>query len=452
MAGEVPPLNIKVTIDASGITTGVSKATAGLNQISERAKMTTGSFGKFKEMALGVFGGNILSTGVLGVTKVLEEMKAEVIATQAAQQRLSTAMDNTGMSSEKEKKAVEENAAAYATLGFHHSESINAMGTLITATHSVTQANKLMAMSADLARYKHIDMDTAAKILARGTQGAAKAFKELGITLDTSLPKNKAIAKAFDELNAKIGGQAQAYTKTFAGQLALLKEKFDGIAIAVGKYLIPIFSFLVKTISDVVGWIGQNSTALKILAGIVGTMVVVLKGWAAIQKVINLLLLENPIGLWIVAIAALSVAFVALWNHFKIFRDSMAEGLATIVQLIGYVVGGFASLMRMLSRIPKLGFLKGVADDADKAALSLGKVAKSVDDLKNKKLTAPKIVSTPTGSVKPGDPTGILGSVTGGGGGSQNTQFVTVYASNTNDIYKKLSMAAKTGVPIGGGK
>jgi hypothetical protein len=288
--------------------------------------------------------------------------------------------------------------------------------------------------------------------LARGTQGAAKAFKELGITLDTSLPKNKAIAKAFDELNAKIGGQAQAYTKTFAGQLALLKEKFDGIAIAVGKYLIPIFSFLVKTISDVVGWIGQNSTALKILAGIVGTMVVVLKGWAAIQKVINLLLLENPIGLWIVAIAALSVAFVALWNHFKIFRDSMAEGLATIVQLIGYVVGGFASLMRMLSRIPKLGFLKGVADDADKAALSLGKVAKSVDDLKNKKLTAPKIVSTPTGSVKPGDPTGILGSVTGGGGGSQNTQFVTVYASNTNDIYKKLSMAAKTGVPIGGGK
>jgi hypothetical protein len=79
----------------------------------------------------------------------------------------------------------------------------------------------------DLARYKHIDLGTAATILARGTQGSAKAFKELGITLDTHIPKQQAINKAMDQLQQKIGGQAQAYLGTLAGKLAVLKSQFS---------------------------------------------------------------------------------------------------------------------------------------------------------------------------------------------------------------------------------
>jgi hypothetical protein len=67
---------------------------------------------------------------------------------------------------------------------------------------------------------------------------------------------------------------------------------------------------------------------------------------------------------------------------------------------------------------------------------------------------APKI----PGFVAPGSNVGIEGNVPGGdaagkdgkGTGSQTVQYVTVYASNTNDIAKKLSRAAKHGQPIGG--
>jgi hypothetical protein len=38
---------------------------------------------------------------------------------------------------------------------------------------------------------------------------------------------------------------------------------------------------------------------------------------------------------------------------------------------------------------------------------------------------------------------------TGGASNKETVQYVTVYASNTNDIAKKLSAAAKYGVPIG---
>jgi hypothetical protein len=100
-----------------------------------------------------------------------------------------------------------------------------------------------------------------------------------------------------------------------------------------------------------------------------------------------------------------------------------------------------------MSYLPKMGFLKGVADEADKAAKSIGKVGDSVKDLANKKITPPKI-PTIKGVTKPGDKTGIVGQAAGGGGGD-TIQYITVYASNTNDIEKKMAMAAKTGVPVG---
>ena len=453
---DIPALNVRVVVDASGVTAGVAKATDGLEQISARSKKLTSSLSSLKTTMLGVFGGTLLTNAVMGVGRELANIKNETIALQSSTIRLNQALAGVGITSEATQKAVFNNADAYYQLGFQGSETITAMGTLVTATGDVTQANKLMAMSADLARYKHIDMESAAKILARGTQGSAKAFKELGITLDTTIPKNQAISKAFDELNKKIGGQAQAYTKSFAGQMDILKERFDNIAQAIGAVVIPILTKLVSFLSGAFSWISQNSTALKVFAGLLTTVAIAVKGWAIAQAALNAILAINPLTLWVAGIAALAVGFVTLYNNSKIFRETMVETLATITQMIGYIVGGFASLARILSKVPGMGFLKGVADDADSAAISIGKVAKSVDDLKNKKITAPKIPSI-SGIVKPGDPTGIKGNIVGGdaatgggGGGGGTVQYVTVYASNTNDIAKKLSKAAKNGTPIGG--
>jgi len=134
----------------------------------------------------------------------------------------------------------------------------------------------------------------------------------------------------------------------------------------------------------------------------------------------------------------------------------MATALAVVVAAIGYMVGGLSKFLGLLSKIPKMGFLKGVAESASDIAKNLGKAAGSIDKMSNKKLTVPKIPTMPD-FVKPGDKTGITGNVTGGDttggkGGSGTIQYVTIYASNTNDIAKKLAKAAKNGQPIGGGK
>lgn len=449
---DIPPLNVRVNIDASGVDTGVAKATAGLEQISNKAKATTTNLAKFRTMALGVFGGNILTAGVFGLSQSLTNMRKEVVDTQVAMSRLMTIMSNMTGVTEADTEAVKENIGAYAGLGFGDVESVQAMGTLLTATNDVTQATKLMALAADYARFRTIDLNSAARILARGTQGSTRVFTELGITLDKSLPKNKAIAKAFDELNARIGGTAQRSTDTLAVKWKIFTEQLDSFAHIVGKYVMPVLAGLVGGLSSLLSYVQTNQTPIMILGGTILTVVVAVKAWTAAMWLLNAAFLANPIGLWIAGLTALTVAFVKAWNASKQFREGVVAGLKAVVSLVGYAVGAIAQMARLLSRMPGMGWLKGVADGADKAAVKIGEMSKGIEKLADKKIKTPKIPNI-AGTVKPGDPTGITGNVLGGekdGGGKGTIQYVTVYASNTNDIAKKLSRAAKNGQPIGG--
>jgi hypothetical protein len=425
---------------------------------------------------LGVFGGNLLTGAVFAIGRELNAMKQETIDLQTSTVRLNQALSGIGITSEKVQKAVYNNADAYYQLGFEGSEAITAMGTLVTATGSVEQANKLMAMSADLARYKHIDMTTASTILARGTQGSARAFKELGITLDTTIPKNQAISKAFDELNKKIGGQAQAYTKTFAGQMAIVKERFDQVFQTVSAKVLPVLAAFL-------GYITTNGKALLIYGGIVLTIIGIIKTYGAVTLAmksiqqayafwtyaqaastsvltfamygLNAAIKANPIGFIVTAVIALGVAFVAAWNKFEAFRKGIVKGIQIVVNGFGYLIGTIATMLNALGKVPGFGWAKEAGKNLDKAADGVRKYSDSLDSLSNKKIKPPSII----GGIKPGDPTGIKGNIVGGdtmggggGGGSNTIQYVTVYASNTNDIAKKLSKAAKNGTPIGGGR
>lgn len=453
---EIPPLKIEVDIDATGVNTGVSKVEQGLSKIESRTKTMTETFGHLKTTMLGVFGGNIATQGIFALEQVLHSAKEEFVSVQESTVRLGVAFDNIGIKSDESRKSILENAEAYTQLGFKGSEAVDAMGTLLTATGSVTQSTKLMAMAADLARYKHIPLNEAAKILARGTQGAARAFKELGITLDTSLPKNKAIAKAFDELNAKIGGQAKAATSTAAVQFEILKEKFQNIFNVIANAVLPIVGAFFSAISGVINWISRNKTPLEFFAGILA--VITIRMYAAtaatyaLNKALGILdvLLYSTIG----RVTMVAAAFVYLWNHWTIFRETMAETAATIVYAISSMILAHAKLFAIIGKATHIKFFKDLATDAENVSKKMDKVATSINDLKNKKITMPGL---PTGGVKPGEPTGIVGNVPngdtlkggGGGGGSSTIQYVTVYASDTNDIAKKMARTAKNGQPIG---
>jgi len=413
---EIPGLRVPIEIDTSGITVGVSKVKEGLSSIAEESVKTASKLGELKSIMIGVFGGNLLTSGLMGFEKTLEELNLAVQDAQVESLRLSTALKNTGNASEANSKLVEKTVQSYTELGFTNAQASQSMGTLITATGNVSESTQLMAMAADLARYKHEDLNTAATTLARGTQGSVKAFKELGITLDSHLPKNQAIAKAFEQLNGKIGGQAVAYTHTFAGEIASLKERFNEVAVKVGNVLFPIVTKLIAIFIDATKIVGQfykaaieplvnfvikNKSAFEIFFGVLAVGFAAFKTYEIVTKAVliaqeawyvatllmkgveiaqiavtegltgamvaldtAMTILTAPITLIVLGIAALATGFVIAWNHSKTFRDVMTNAMEVGVKGVGLLIKTFGLLVTGLMNVvtgPLQLLLKGLS-------------------------------------------------------------------------------------------
>ena len=368
--------------------------------------------------------------------------------------KLGVTLSNFGVNTPKVRKEIEDLTGSYVDLGFGGEEAAAGFDVLFRSTGNLEKSQTLLATSADLARVKNISLADASSIVAKANQGSAKAFKEMGIELDTSLPKAQMLEKGMSELSAKIGGQATAYTKTFAGQLAVTKEKVADVAETLGTTLLPYIRQFLDLLNKTVSWIKKNSSWLSILAGTIITVTVALaaynatikavtfatKAWGIISGVVsaiikgvttgqwglNAALNANPIGLVVAGLVLLGGAFVILWNKSETFRKAMVQLFQILINGAGYIVGAIGKLLTLASKIPGVGDkFKGMADTVNKTANDIRKFGDGLDKLKDKKLSisfaTPKIPNMPNASG-------------GGAGGSGGGVDPAVKKANENYI------------------
>ena len=354
MAGDVPPLNVEIQVQLANLTASVQEAVAGLNKIGDTAKLQETKFSSLKSTMGGVFAGNLMAKGAEMVTSGLHDAIKAIEDTQVATEQLSTAMNNAKQNTAANREEVTKTSEKMSGLGFSVADSEKAYTKLISATNSTTESTKMMAMAADLARFKHESLSDASATLIKASMGNAKAFREFGIALDATLPKNQAIAKAMDELNGKIGGQAVGYTKTFAGQMEVLKAKFDDVAVKVGAVVMPILTKLMEFIS-------------KVLVPVIE------------------FLYNNTIGTWIKQL-------INLWNTHEGLRKVIVGVIQVVVGAFGYLLGAIAKVVDTVAKIPVLGApFKAIGKGIDEAALAVGKFDKTLGDLANKKISLPSM-------------------------------------------------------------
>jgi len=143
------------------------------------------------------------------------------------------------------------------------------------------------------------------------------------------------------EVNKEFGGSAAAAGKTLPGQLNILKESFSNMAGELVGQLVPAFTALLGTFTGVLGVLGQYKGVLPVIViamvGLGAAVVTVnaaiaawtavtmiaqgaAKAWTAAQWLLNAALAANPIGLVIVAVAALVAAFVIAYKTSDTFR------------------------------------------------------------------------------------------------------------------------------------
>jgi len=356
--------------------------------------------------------------GLGGAFAVLAVTSLEAVSKlQTSQAKLETAVSNTGVSFNAAKPIIDEHAESMKKLGFTYDETYTALATMTAASGSPKMALDTLSVAADLARFKQISLADAGRLLARASIGQARGLGDLGIAIGKTIPKGASLAQILKAVEDRAGGAAQKFGDTLPGKLRILQASFEELQVKLGTALLP---YAIKFTDWVTGtalpalqkfgkWFSDNKTTITNFGA-------ALLGLYAGGKIAA-------------GIEALAAAFVVLRD--AAIGAAIAEAFATGGVNIGLgltavaaVVGTGVATKMLHDVLSKKTYTPSTLPSQDPTAYSA-----ATPNLTGKPVKLlPKPASTSHTTV------------------IQNT---TVYASDTNDIYKHLSKSAKNGVPVG---
>jgi LysM repeat protein len=391
MGGFLPPVVLLIQANAKQAIVEMGKVNSQLTVMEAKALKAGKSISLFNKTAVigtSVLKGFTLALTVLGAIGVKELMEIE-----KSYNRLGQAMSNQGLATKENLQSTSKLLASYDQLGFGSEFVADAMTVLVTATGDLAKSQNLLALSADLARAQGTSMADAARALVRAQGGAVRLFTQYGITLDATKPKIEATAEAMAKLEARLKGQADAYAKTTAGQLAILKESFGALTETIGGPFLVALNKFIAGINKTGKFLADHQAILfGVATVIVGVMIpaVVTLTKKLYAQAVAWGIANAPILAVVAAVAALGAAFVWAWNKFDWFRKGIVEGLKIMLKWWGFLLRAIGVVAEGFTKVitgPLKTLLKGLGffnDDAKKMAENLEKMPQAVGDFFDK--------------------------------------------------------------------
>ena len=350
----LPPVLFEVQANATQAIATFGKVNTQLKAMEAQAIKTGKALSGFQKAAI-VGTGALKALGAIAVVSMGIGVKA-VMDLEKSMNRLGQAMANVGVSTEQNRQDIAKLVDSYEQLGFGSEKAADAYSVLITATGNVEKSNRLLAMSADLARAKNMSMEEAARALIRAQNGNARVFKEFGIILDQNKPKAQATAEAMKQLEQRLGGQAQAYAKTFAGQLAILNENLGDLFEAIGMKVLPILNRFISALNNTGTYIQKNNDFVIALAAAITVALIpaVVRATKALAT-LALTILRSPIARVAAVIFAIAYSFVKAYNASEDFRKKVGSVGKWVLGVVQNIVAGYESLERGIMLVTQAG-------------------------------------------------------------------------------------------------
>ena len=141
------------------------------------------------------------------------------------------------------------------------------------------------------------------------------------------------------EVESQVGGTAAAYGETTAGKVDRAKRAFEELQKSLAQALMPAINFVAGALGSLAGWMQKNAGIAKVVIAVVASLAAgililngVLKVVAITQALLNSVLFANPIGIIILAVAALAVGLVVLYKKSETFRN-IVKGAFEVVKV-----------------------------------------------------------------------------------------------------------------------
>jgi len=221
-----------------------------------------------------------------------------------------------------------------------------ALAKLAAATGSVTTGQKQLALAADIAAQAHVPLATATAALVKADQGRYAGLQKLVPGIDAATIASKDQAAILEETSKLTAGAATEAASTFSGQQKALEIQMGETQEAIGKGFLPVLTALLPIVKKVSDFISDNTSAVRLLmiavlaiSGAVLGLNIAMKAyeavslivkaattaWTAVQWLLNAALNANPIGLVVIAVAALAAGIVLAYKHSDTFRDAVND-------------------------------------------------------------------------------------------------------------------------------
>ena len=356
---------------AENFRVAAAKRTAAAIVKSERAaanagKKTSRTFQTFSQTT---FAGMVSAAGAIALAgkawKAFTGFIKSGFALWAEQEQsvaaMTTALKAQGEYTPALSKQYQDMASELQGLSTHGDETLIKMQALLIQVGDVGPDKMRGALTAaqDLATGLDVDLKTAALLVGKAFAGDTSTLKRYGIVLDQTELKQRGVAVVLEAIQAKFGGQAAAKAQTFGGIIEQLGNSWGDLKEKIGKWLTQssgLLTPMLAKISGAVTWLNDNFEEIKpVLAAVAAALAVgLVVGLGALGAVIyatvipalatmNIAMSANPIGIVVLALAAVAYAWVKWGDAIKDFLravwakmlDKIGAGLETLASFVG---------------------------------------------------------------------------------------------------------------------
>jgi hypothetical protein len=218
----------RIKVEAIGDASSVERMFKKMGVAGDSAGKRFAAAGKLA--AVGLAGG--LAVAAVAAKKFVDK----AIEAEKAQTRLDAAFKTATVTAKERAAAMDEVNRVSAQAGLDDEDLMDSLGRLTRVTGDVKEAQKDMAIAADIARARNISLESATTLVSKAQLGQLGALKRIGIEIPKVTTAQDALKASGDKVSAAALAQAKAQDEaaTRAGAIAALQKQYAGAAEAYG--------------------------------------------------------------------------------------------------------------------------------------------------------------------------------------------------------------------------